>query len=233
MKTFVILFIVTSHAMLGNTGKPTGLWLEELTTPYYAFIDAGYEVQIVSIAGGNVPIDPRSKAPLGQNPESVDRFLKDTVATQKLVATASIEQVDMSNYDVVFLPGGHGTMWDLPNNKTLAILLGKAMDEGKVVAAVCHGPAGLVNAKLSNGDSIVKGKKVSAFTNEEEEAVELTKEMPFLLEARLRELGADFQEAPNFQAFAVSDGNLITGQNPASSEKVANLVIEYLNNKKK
>lgn len=231
MKTITILFILTSHAMLGDTGKPTGVWFEELATPYYAFVDAGYQVEIVSIKGGEIPIDPRSKNPTGENPPSVERFLKDKTALQKIEQTQAVTAVELSRYDAVFLPGGHGTMWDLPTSDELASLIGAAMDDGKIVAAVCHGPAGLVNAKLKNGDSIVKGRKVSAFTNEEEEAMGLTEEVPFLLETRLRELGADFVEAPNFQAFAVADGHLITGQNPASSEKVAQLVIEQLKNK--
>jgi putative intracellular protease/amidase len=158
----------------------------------------------------------------------VERFLKDASAMQKLTNTPAVTKVDGSRYAAIFLPGGHGTMWDLPTNTSLATLLGHAMDEGKVVAAVCHGPSGLVAAKLKNGDPIVKGKKISAFTNEEEKAAGLTKEVPFLLETRLRELGAAYQKASKFQPFAVADGNLITGQNPASSEKVAELVIKTL-----
>ncbi|MFM8758985.1 MAG: type 1 glutamine amidotransferase domain-containing protein, partial [Methylophilaceae bacterium] len=174
MKTLTILFVLTSHAMLGDKGKPTGVWFEELSTPYYALVDAGYNVEIVSIDGGAVPIDPKSKKAIGENPASVDRFLKDDAAMKKITTTSSVADIKADQYAAVFLPGGHGTMWDLPNSKPLANLLGKAMDEGKVVAAVCHGPAGLVNATLKNGDSIVKGRKVSAFTNEEEDAVGLT-----------------------------------------------------------
>lgn len=230
MKITTILFIVTSHSMLGDTGKPSGLWLEEVSTPYYAFVDAGYEVEIASIAGGAAPIDPSSQKPVGENSPSVERFLKDEVAKNKLKNTFSINTVDQV-YDAVFLPGGHGTMWDFPDNKKLASIIGSTLDEGKIVAAVCHGPAGLLSAKLKNGDSVVKGKKVSAFTNEEEEVVGLTKVVPVLLESRLRELGAEYAKAEKFQPYAIADGNLITGQNPASSEKVAELVIEKLKNK--
>lgn len=228
MKSIAILFIVTSHSMIGNTGKPTGLWLEELTTPYYAFIDAGYSVDIASIEGGKVPVDPRSQNQNGENPASVDRFLQDKAAVQKITATPSLKNIDVKNYAAVFLPGGHGTMWDLPVSEPLAALIGQAASDGKVIAAVCHGPAGLVAVKDKNGRPLVQGKKISAFTNEEEEAVGLTQAVPFLLETKLRELGADFHKGPNFQAFAVADGNLITGQNPASSEKVAQLVIEKI-----
>lgn len=227
MKMATILFIVTSHGMLGDTKEPSGLWLEEVATPYYAFVDAGYEVEIASIAGGKAPVDPRSQKPVGENSASVDRFLKDQVAVKKLNNTLPIDKLQQP-YDVVFLPGGHGTMWDFPTSTTLANIIGSTLDDGRIVAAVCHGPAGLVSAKLKNGDSVVKGKQISAFTNDEEEAVGLTKTVPFLLESKMKELGANYVKAPNFQSFAVADGNLITGQNPASSGKVAELVIEEL-----
>lgn len=228
----MILFIVTSNSVMGNTGEPTGVWFEELATPYYQFIDAGYDVKIVSIIGGDIPIDPRSQDEIGKNPASVDRFLKDSDAMSKIKSTASIEGLDSSKYAAVFLPGGHGTMWDYPENENLANIVSKTLEGGGVVAAVCHGPAGLVLAKYSNGDSVVKGKTVAAFTNSEEAAVELTDEVPFLLETRLKELGANFSSVDDFQPHAVADGNLVTGQNPASSEKVAELVIEQLKKQK-
>lgn len=228
MKTITILFIVTSHAMMGDTGEPTGLWFEELATPYYAFVDAGYEVKIASISGGSVPIDPRSQQPVGKNPASVDRFLQDELAMSAIKNTPGIASIDSSRYDAVFLPGGHGTVWDLPNNHTLATIVSQTLADGRVVAAVCHGPAGLVSAVDSNGESVVKGKRVAAFTNSEEAAVELTDAVPFLLETRLKELGATVVTAPDFQPHAIADGNLITRQNPASSEKVAELIIKAL-----
>lgn len=228
-----ILFVVTSAAFMGDTGEPTGLWFEELTTPYYAFVDAGAEVDIVSIAGGAVPIDPRSKKPLGENPASVDRFLRDPKAGAKIADTKAIAGVDASQYDAVFLPGGHGTMWDLPASTALAKTVVATLGRGGVVAAVCHGPAGLVSAKFDNGEPVVAGKRVAAFTNSEEVAAGLDKAVPFLLEDRLRALGAKLETAPDFQPLALRDGNLITGQNPASSEKVAELVLEALNERAK
>ena len=231
MEKIIILFIVTSHSVVGDTGNPTGVWFEELSTPYYKFIDAGYEVEVVSISGGDIPIDPRSQEEAGKNPESVERFLADNIAMSKIKATPSIDNIDTRKYSAIFLPGGHGTMWDYPENKNLANIVSKTLSDNKIVAAVCHGPAGLVSAKDANGDSIVKGKTVAAFTNSEEEAVEHTDVVPFLLETRLKELGANFSSVEDFQPHAVADGNLITGQNPASSEKVAELVIATLNKK--
>lgn len=229
MSTKSILFIVTSHASLGeDSGEPTGLWLEELAAPYYAFADAGYRVDIVSISGGSVPIDPRSSADLDQKPPSVERFLADDEALATIDNSPSIADVNGTMYDAIFLPGGHGTMWDLPSSQPLADLLAETYESGRVVAAVCHGPAGLVNVKLSNGDPLVKGREVSAFTNSEEAAVGLTDAVPFLLESRLADLGAVIRSGPDFEPFAVVDGNLVTGQNPPSSEKVAELVMGVL-----
>lgn len=226
--TMTILFIVTSHAMIGHGGEPTGVWFEELSTPYYAFVDKGYSVRLASIDGGEIPIDPRSQQEDGSNPPSVERFLKDKVAMDKLHHSAAIENIDPSNFAAIFLPGGHGTMWDFSKSEVLASIVSDTLEDGRIVAAVCHGPAGLINAKDKEGNPVVKGKTIAAFTNEEEEAVGLTEKVPFLLESRLRELGANIQQAPKFEAIAVRDGNLITGQNPASSEKVAELVIEAL-----
>lgn len=223
-----ILFVVTSHGKLGKTGEATGLWLEELAAPYYAFIDAGYHVDIVSIAGGPVPIDPRSRADLGQNPPSVERFLADPEAMEAIEDSRSVGNVNGTIYAAVFLPGGHGTMWDLPDSHPLAELIAETYESGRVVAAVCHGPAGLVNVRLSNGDPLVKGREVSAFTDSEEAAVGLTKAVPFLLESKLAELGAIIRSGPDFEPFAVVDENLVTGQNPPSSEKVAQLVMGVL-----
>lgn len=220
-----ILIVLTSHDRIGGTGKPTGVWLEELTTPYYAFVDAGAEVEIASVAGGKVPLDPGSVAPRGQNPASVERFLNDAAAMAKIETAGAIADVKSGNHDAVFLPGGHGTMWDMPDNPTLAALLSHAWNGGRIVAAVCHGPAGLVGAKDANGKPIVAGRRVAAFSNTEEVAAGLDQAVPFLLETRLRELGAHYEKGPDFQPFAVRDGRLVTGQNPASSEEVARLVL--------
>lgn len=227
MKALTILFIVTSHAMLGDTGHKTGVWLEELTTPYYALKDAGYDVRIVSVAGGDIPFDPRSLEEENL-PVSVQRYQKDKDLQAALKATDSIADVTMAEHVAIFMPGGHGTMWDLPDNPRLSSLVVNAYESGKPVAAVCHGPAGLVGVKLSSGDYLVKGKTVAAFTNEEEEAVGLTEKVPFLLEDKLEAQGAVMKKADNFVPNAVRDGLLITGQNPASSEAVAKLLIEAL-----
>ncbi|HLO75492.1 MAG TPA: type 1 glutamine amidotransferase domain-containing protein [Magnetospirillum sp.] len=223
-----ILMILTSSATMGDSAEPTGVWFEELATPYYAFVDAGASVTLASIAGGAVPVDPRSVRPRGENEPSVERFLGDAAASASLKATPPVAAVDVSGYDAVFLPGGHGTMWDLPGSKALAALLGKAWASGKVVAAVCHGPAGLVGVKDAEGNPLVRGRRLTSFTDSEEQAVGLTATVPFLLESRLRELGGRYESAGNFQPFAIADGRLVTGQNPASSALTAKLTLEAL-----
>lgn len=223
-----ILIIATSHAQLGTTQKPTGLWAEELAAPFYLFTKSGLHVDIVSILGGEVPFDPRSIDMTDEQPESVQRLLKDTDLLNRLETTKSVDEINFSQYDAAFLPGGHGTMWDFPFSLTLSKGLSHMAQNGKIIAAVCHGPSGLIEIKLQNGDPFVKGKKVNAFTNAEEEAVGLTTIVPFLLESRLNELGAEFESGPKFEPFAVRDGNLITGQNPMSSELVAKHVVEAL-----
>ncbi|NES21090.1 MAG: type 1 glutamine amidotransferase domain-containing protein [Symploca sp. SIO3E6] len=224
-----ILIVATSHSQLGISNKPTGMWLEELTVPYYQFIDAGVSVIIASVKGGLIPIDPGSQKTLGENSPSVERFLKDPQAKRAIEESVAIEEIKPSEYDAIFLPGGHGTMWDLPQSDRLTQIIAQALKQNRVVAAVCHGPAGLISARTSDGRSILEGRKVTAFTNSEEEAVGLTNVVPFLLETKLRQLGADFQNANDFQAFAIADGNLITGQNPASSLLVAEKVLDALN----
>ena len=221
-----VLMILTSHATMGEGGEPTGVWFEELATPYYAFRDAGAEVRVVSIEGGPVPIDPRSRKQKGENPASVERFLADAYAVRSIEFSAKVTDVSAAGYDIVFLPGGHGTMWDLPRSEALTRLVSEAWQGGAVVSAVCHGPAGLVNARDPAGRPIVQGRRVSAFTDSEERAAGLTEKVPFLLETRLRELGARFEGGPDFQSFAVRDGRLVTGQNPASSAEVARLALE-------
>lgn len=226
MASLKILFIVTSSFTMGEGGEPTGVWFEEVATPYYAFVDEGAEVTIASINGGEGPIDPRSLKPAGENEASVDRFIADPTASEALRATVKISGIDVSKYDAVFLPGGHGTMWDLPDSSALSALLAKAWAEGKVVAAVCHGPAGLVNVKDGAGVPIVAGRRVSAFTDSEERAAGLADVVPFLLESRLRSLGAKIEKGPDFQPFAIADGNLVTGQNPASAAQTAALALK-------
>jgi putative intracellular protease/amidase len=223
-----ILIVVTSHAMVGDTGRPTGVWLEELSTPYYAFIDAGAQVTLASTAGGNVPVDPHSLEAGGENPSSVKRFLQDPVAMAALNDSRRVDSLSDDDYAAVFLPGGHGTMWDLPVSVALAHLLTTAWQQGKVLAAVCHGPAGLVNVKDVNGQPLLEGRRVSAFSNTEEDAAGLSQAVPFMLESRLRELGAHYERAADFRPFALRDGRLVTGQNPASSAAVAQLVLQAI-----
>jgi putative intracellular protease/amidase len=224
-----ILFILTSASTMGVSDKPTGLWFEELATPYYAFLDTGASVTLASISGGPAPIDPRSVKPKGENEDSVDRFLDDAAASGALNVTLALSAIDISDYDAVFLPGGHGTMWDLPQSAELAELLRKAWADGKVVAAVCHGPAGLVNVEDETGAPLVNGRRVTGFSDSEERAAGLDEAVPFLLETRLRELSGSYESVADFQPFAIADGRLVTGQNPASSGLTARLTLEALN----
>ncbi|MFF7709937.1 DJ-1/PfpI family protein [Pseudomonas sp. NPDC007930] len=220
-----ILLVSTSQATLGASARATGVWFEELTTPYYHFLDAGFSVELASPNGGEVPIDPHSRE---EAAPSVQRFLVDPLAMAALGSARPLAQVRAEGYAAVFLPGGHGTMWDLPAHPLLAALLSSAWQLGKVISAVCHGPAGLLSARDSSGQPLVAGRRVSAFSNEEEAAAGLTEAMPFLLETRLRELGARYEGGPAFTPYAVRDGRLVTGQNPMSSERVAQLTLEAI-----
>jgi len=222
-----ILIVVTSHAQLGNTGEKTGFWLEELASPYYVFVDAGAEITLASIQGGAAPLDPKSDAPETQT-ESTRRFMADEQAKKQLMNTIAIANVTADDYDAIFLPGGHGTMWDFPTSTQLTQLIETFDQQQKVIAAVCHAPAALVPVKAQSGQSFVKGRVVTGFTNAEETAVKLEQVVPFLLETRLRELGGDFREVPPFEPHVQQDGNLITGQNPASSEPAAEKVLQAL-----
>ncbi|ACV57675.1 ThiJ/PfpI domain protein [Alicyclobacillus acidocaldarius subsp. acidocaldarius DSM 446] len=214
-----VLMVVTSADKMTD-GHPTGLWLSEFAEPYTEFKQAGYEVTVASPRGGQAPIDERSvqNGELNQWPEAVE-ILKQTIP---------LSQVSASDYDAIFLPGGHGTMFDFPDSAELQALIRTFAESGKVVAAVCHGPAGLVNVRLSNGDPLVKGKRVTAFTDEEERAVKLDDKVPFMLETRLRELGAQFVAQPMWSDHVERDGNLITGQNPQSGISAAKAVIQAL-----
>jgi putative intracellular protease/amidase len=223
-----ILIITTSAATMGSSDEPTGLWLEELTTPWYAFVDAGADVTLASIAGGKVPVDPRSLKPAGENDASVERALKDATFQRLIADTPRFDTLDASGFDAILLPGGHGTMFDYPQNAALARLVSEFDAAGKVVAAVCHGPAGLVGARRADGTPVVAGRRVAAFTDSEERASGLDKAVPFLLQTRLEELGARHDSGPDFEPFAIRDGNLVTGQNPASAEPLAKLVMDAL-----
>jgi putative intracellular protease/amidase len=227
-----VLMIVTSHSQLGHTGKPTGIWAEELTTPYYALVDAGFEVTLASPLGGTPPFaDGSVKPKLEDNEGSVKRFLSDAAAIAQFNATHKAADLNASDYSAVFLPGGHGTMWDTATDNATARLVADSFNAGKPTAAVCHGPAGLVKALRTDGKSILFGKKVNGFTNTEETAAGLMDVVPFHLETKMRELGGVFESGPNWAPYAVRDGNLITGQNPASSALVANHVVAALQGK--
>ena len=223
-----ILMIVTSNARMGDTGQPTGLWAEELAVPYYALADAGVEVTLASPAGGPAPIDPGSVKPVGQNDPVVERFLADTLLQARIAATPKASEFDGAAFDAVFFPGGHGTMWDLPVDAGVTRAVERAFADGKLIASVCHGAAGLVTARRPDGHSIVKDLRVNSFTDAEEKAVGLEKVVPFLLETRLRELGGRFEGTGNWQPFALRDGQLITGQNPQSSHLVAQSLLAAL-----
>ena len=223
-----VLMIVTSNAQMGNEGKKTGIWAEELAAPYYALVDAGADVEIASPKGGAVPLDPASLKPKGENDAFVERFLSDTVVTQKIQNTLVASQVNAAEFDAVFFPGGHGTMWDLPDDDGVTQAVEVAFAADKIIAAVCHGLAGLVTAKRPDGKSILFGKHVNGFTDAEEVAAGLGQVVPFMLESRMRELGGIFENGNLWQAYAVRDGHLITGQNPASSKLVAHHVLQAL-----
>ena len=223
-----ILVVLTSHDRLGETGHQTGFWLEELATPYYVFKDAGAVVTLASPDGGKPPLDPKSDDVSSETPATI-RFKADTVANEQLANTAKLQDVDASNFDAVFYPGGHGPLWDLIDNEQSIKLIEAFWTQGKPVSAVCHAPIALVNAKDENGEFIVKGREVTGFTNEEEEAVGLTNIVPQLVQDVMIERGANYSKKESWASFACKDGNLITGQNPASSEAVAELLLKALN----
>lgn len=221
------LIILTSHAELGDTGNKTGFYWEELAAPYYALVDHGLEVDLASVAGGEPPADPGSAKDDAMT-DDVRRFLADDAAMKALKNTVAVDTVKADAYRIVYVPGGHGVMWDLSQTPAVGKLVANAFDNGSVVGAVCHGPAGLLDVTLANGDALVKGRRVSGFTNSEEQAVGLEDVVPYLLETRLRDLGADYVKGDDFTVHAVRDGRLVTGQNPPSSAKVAQLMIEAL-----
>ncbi len=223
-----ILFIVTTARTMGDAPQPTGVWLEELAVPYYALKDAGHDVQVATLNGLAIPVDPNSDVPDAEAPDAVRRFRRDPDAVAALAAPADLARLEPERFDAVFVPGGHGVMWDLASSERVATMLGAAWDSGAVVASVCHGPAALVNVSDATGAPLVRGRTVSAFTDSEERGAGLDDTVPFLLESRLRELGARFSAGEDWAPHAVQDGRLITGQNPASSEAVARKVIAAL-----
>jgi len=222
-----VLIVLTSHDQLGNTGAKTGFWLEELAAPYYALKDAGAQVTLASVKGGQAPLDPKSSDPASQT-DATRRFKADAEARAALAMTHTLSDVPVDGFDAIFYPGGHGVMWDLPEDASSIRLIESAIAAGKPVAAVCHAPAVLRHVKAPDGKPLVAGKAVTGFANSEEQAVGLTGVVPFLVEDMLKANGGRYSQAVNWQAHVVTDGLLITGQNPASSEPVAQALLQSL-----
>jgi putative intracellular protease/amidase len=227
-----VLMVLTSHDQLGNTGRKTGFWLEELAAPYYVFKEAGAQIFLASQKGGRPPLDPKSNEPNFRT-DLTRRFEKDAAAEGQLDKTLRLESVKQEDYDTVFYPGGHGPMWDIAEDKNSIKLIESFLAAGKHVALVCHSPGALRHVKTAQGKPLVAGKTVTGFTNGEEDEVELTKVVPFLVEDELMRLGATFSKVKNWGVHTVTDGQLITGQNPASSGPTAKVLIEILNKKSK
>ena len=219
--------VLTSHSELGNTGKKTGFWIEEFAAPYYVLADAGVHITIASPAGGQPPVDPKSEAAEAQTP-ATKRFYKDKEVIDKVANSIKLIDVNPVDYDAVFYPGGHGPLWDLANDSTSIKLIEDFYNTQKPVAFVCHAPAALIKVKAENGYPLVKGKKLTGFSDTEEEAVGLTKVVPFLLEDELKKLEAHYSKGADWGSYTQHDGLLITGQNPASSEAVAQLLLKIL-----
>jgi putative intracellular protease/amidase len=222
-----ILIVLTSHDQLGDTGKKTGFWLEEFAAPYYLLKDAGAAIALASPKGGLPPLDPKSDLPEFQT-ELTKRFRTDTAAQAELANTKKLADVSADDFDAVFYPGGHGPMWDMPDNATSIALIEAFVKSDKPVGAVCHAPVALVNIRGKDGEYLIKGKRVNGFTNEEEEAVGLTTVVPFLLEDRLKERGSIYSKTDNWVPYVQVDGRLVTGQNPASSEPAAEELLKLL-----
>jgi putative intracellular protease/amidase len=222
-----ILMVVTSHDRLGDTGKKTGFWLEEFAAPYYIFLDAGAVVTIASPRGGEPPLDPKSDLPENQT-ELTKRFRTDITAQAELASTKKLAAVTANDFDAIFYPGGHGPMWDMPDNATSIALIEAFVKAGKPVGAVCHAPVALVNVRGKDGEYLVKNKRVTGFSNSEEEAVGLTEVVPFLLEDRLKERGGIYSKAANWAPYVQVDSKLVTGQNPASSAPGAQALLKLL-----
>lgn len=222
-----ILMILTSHDQLGDTGKKTGFWLEEFAAPYYVFKDAGAQITVASPHGGQPPLDPKSDDPSAQT-DATRRFKNDPAAQAVLASTQKLKDVSAAAFDAVFYPGGHGPLWDLAEDATSIALIEAMLTAGKPVAAVCHAPGVLRHVKSADRKPLVQGKSVTGFTNTEEEAVGLTKVVPFLVEDMLRKNGGNYSKGGDWEPYVVSDGLLITGQNPASSEPAAKALLEML-----
>jgi putative intracellular protease/amidase len=224
-----ILMVLTSHDQLGNTGLKTGIWLEEFAAPYFVFTDAGVELTLASPKGGQPPIDPKSDTRENQTP-AMARYKQDTAAQKAFSQTAKLADMKSENFDTVFYPGGHGPMWDLAESADSIALLESFYNSGKPISLVCHSP-GVLRHVTYQGAPLVKGKHVTGFTNGEEDEMQLTKVVPFLVEDELLRLGAIFEKTANWQPFSITDGRLITGQNPASSTSAAQALMKFLGEK--
>ena len=224
MKTLIVL---TSHSELGDTGKKTGFWVEEFAAPYYELSDAGMEITLASPKGGMPPIDPKSEE-AGAQTEFTHRFDQDEPLKLKLAHTLKLSDIKVSDYDAVFYPGGHGPLWDLVNDPHSIALLTSFQQQGKPMALVCHAPCALLKVKLPSGESLIKGKNVTGFSDTEEAAVKLTEVVPFLLETELKKAGGNYSKGPDWGVYVQTDGLLITGQNPASSAEAAKVLLKLL-----
>lgn len=225
-----ILMVLTSHDKLGDTGKKTGFWVEEFAAPYYVLADAGAEVTLASPKGGQPPVDPASTADEAQT-EATKRFDKDAELQKKLSMTKKLEDINALDFDAVFYPGGHGPVWDLTNDLKSISLIESFNEQMKPMAFVCHAPAVLANVE-DHKEPLVRGKNVTGFTNTEEEAVGLTDVVPFLVEDKLNQLGANYSKGDDWSSYVMTDGRLVTGQNPASSEKAARELLNLLQKQK-
>lgn len=222
-----ILIVLTSHDQLGDTGRKTGFWLEELAAPYYAFTDAGAQIVLASPKGGQPPLDPKSNEPDFQT-DLTRRFEADPAATAQLASTVRLDSVRPQDFDAVFYPGGHGPLWDLANDSHSIALIESFIAANKPVALVCHAPGVLRDVKAADGSPLVAGKKVTGFTNSEEAGVGLTDVVPFLVEDMLQAAGGQYSKGPDWGSYVVSDGLLITGQNPGSSAETAAVLVKHL-----
>lgn len=220
-----VLMVLTSHDQMGDTGHKTGFWLEEFTAPYYVFRDAGASITLASPAGGQPPVDPNSEAE-GALTDSTRRFSEDADGKAALAGTVKLADVKADDFDIVFYPGGHGPLWDLAEDANSIALIEDAVTQDKIVAAVCHAPAAFRHVKGGNGDALVSGREVTGFSNTEEDAVQLTNVVPFLVEDMLKHNGGLYSKGDDWTPHVVVDGKLITGQNPASSEDTAKAALD-------
>ncbi|UQY35608.1 type 1 glutamine amidotransferase domain-containing protein [Pseudomonas fulva] len=222
-----VLMVLTSHDQLGNTGAKTGFWLEEFAAPYYVFKDAGANVVLASPAGGQPPLDPKSDAPDAQT-DATRRFKADAEAQRQLASTVKLDSVDQQDFDTVFYPGGHGPLWDLAESRESIALIEAFERAGKPIGFVCHGPGALRHVKAADGSPLIRGRRVTGFSNSEEAGVQLTDVVPFLIEDEFQKLGGQYEKGEDWASFVIEDGKLVTGQNPASSEAAAEALLAKL-----